>query len=105
MREGILRLSKVNPDYIALEISSNTLIVPMAINTSTPSLLTVETKDVRHEANSSVCNPGEVNEPLSALLPHLESGIAMSVISTSYSCLKTKCINVFKVLIAVPAIK
>lgn len=41
VREGILRLSKVNPDYIALEISSNTLIVPMAINTSTPSLLTV----------------------------------------------------------------
>lgn len=41
MREGILRLSEVNPDYIALEISSNTLIVPLAINTNTPSLLTM----------------------------------------------------------------
>lgn len=41
VREWILRLSEVNPDCIALEISSNTLIVPMAINTSTPSLLTM----------------------------------------------------------------
>lgn len=41
MREWILRLSEVNPDRIALEISSNTIIAPTAINTNTPSLPTM----------------------------------------------------------------